>query len=131
VIYLLDTNICIALLKGSDQALVERIRAMDPGDLALSSTVKAELLFGARKGSKVEQNLALLESFFSQFESLSFDDLAAEHYGQLRAVLEKKGTMIGANDLLIASVALTHGLILLTRNRKEFSRVPGLRWEEW
>ncbi len=110
--------------------LVERIRSLDPGDLALSRIVKAELLFGARKSRKVEQNLALLEAFFSQFESLPFDDLAADHYGQLRAALQVKGTVIGANDLLIASVALAHGLTLLTRNRKEFSRVPGLRWEE-
>ena len=85
MIYLLDTNICIALLKGRDRPLVERTLSLDPSDLALSSIVKAELLFGARKSRKVEQNLALLEAFFSQFESLPFDDLAAANPNQLPA----------------------------------------------
>jgi tRNA(fMet)-specific endonuclease VapC len=129
--YLLDTNVCIALLKGRDTALAERARRQDPADLFLSSVVKGELLFGARHSSRVDANLALLDEFFSQFESVPFDDGAAQYYGVTRAVLSKAGTPIGANDLLIASTALHHDLTLATRNRREFARVPGLRWEEW
>lgn len=131
MIYLMDTNICVALLKGKDRQLVGRVRDRDPGDFTLSSVVKAELLFGARKSGRVVANLTLLQSFFSQFTSLPFDDDAAEEYGLLRAILEKAGTPIGANDLLIASVAMVHDLTVLTRNRAEFARVPGLRWEAW
>ena len=129
--YLLDTNVCIALLKGRDDALIERTRRQDPADLLLSSVVKAELLFGARNSLRVEGNLALLERFFSRFESVPFDDGAAQYYGVTRALLSKAGTPIGANDLLIASTALQHDITLATRNRREFASVPGLRWEEW
>lgn len=129
--YLLDTNVCIALLKGRDDAPAERARRQDPADLFLSSVVKGELLFGARNSRRVDANLALLEEFFSQFESVPFDDGAAQYYGVTRALLSKAGTPIGANDLLIASTALQHDLTLATRNRREFARVPGLRWEEW
>jgi tRNA(fMet)-specific endonuclease VapC len=129
--YLLDTNVCIALLKGGDDALIDRTRKHDPAELFLSSVVKAELLFGARNSSRVDANLSLLEEFFSQFESLPFDDEAAQYYGVTRALLSKAGTPIGANDLLIASTALRHDLTMATRNRREFARVPGLRWEKW
>jgi tRNA(fMet)-specific endonuclease VapC len=78
-----------------------------------------------------EEDLALLQSFFSQFTSLPFDDDAAEEYGILRVLLEKAGTPMDANDLLIASVAMVHDLTVLTRKRTEFARVPGLRWEAW
>ena len=129
--YLLDTNVCIALLKGRDDALAERARRQDPADVFLSSVVKGELLFGARNSSRVDANLALLDEFFSHFESVPFDDGAAQYYGVTRALLSKAGTPIGANDLLIASTALQHDLTLATRNCREFARVPGLRWEEW
>jgi len=129
--YLLDTNICIALLKGGEDALIERTKQQNPADLFLSSVVKGELLFGARNSHRVDANLSLLEEFFSQFEALPFDDGAAHYYGVTRALLSKAGTPIGANDLLIASTALHHDLTLATRNRREFARVPGLRWEEW
>jgi tRNA(fMet)-specific endonuclease VapC len=129
--YLLDTNICIALLKGGDDALIERTKQQDPADLFLSSVVKGDLLFGARNSDRVNANLSLLEEFFAQFGSLPFDDAAAQYYGVTRALLSRAGTPIGANDLLIASTALQHDLTLATRNRREFARVPGLRWEEW
>jgi tRNA(fMet)-specific endonuclease VapC len=129
--YLLDTNICVDLLRRRDKDLLARIRARDPRDLHLCSVVKAELLFGARKSERVEDNLTLLAAFFSQFASLPFDDRAAEFYGIARAALEAAGTPIGANDLLIASIGQAHDLTVVTRNRSEFARVPGLRWEEW
>ena len=129
--YLLDTNLCIALLKAKEKKLVEKFRSRDPGEFFLSSVVKGELIYGARNSQRVDENLSVLKRFFPQFESLPFDDRAAEHYGFIRAVLKREGTPIGANDLLIAAIALAHDLVVLTRNREEFQRVPGLRWENW
>lgn len=129
--YLLDTNICIALLKGEDKELVKKFETCSPSDFHLCSIVKAELLYGAHKSQKVAANLAVLKKFFSQFHSLSFDDAAAEFYGTIRALLTKAGSPIGANDLFIASIAQTNGLTLLTRNPREFIRVPGLGCETW
>ncbi len=93
--------------------------------------MKAELLFGARKSAKSAANLALLGRFFSTFESYPFDDQCAEHYGVIRAELARAGTPIGPNDLLIASVARTHDVTLVTHNVDEFIRVAGLRVEDW
>ena len=129
--YLLDTNICIALLKGTDPVLAKNIASHQPHDFALCSVVKAELIFGARNSQKVEANLTLLHHFFDSFTSLPFDDSSAEHYGVIRTTLSRQGTPIGANDLLIASIALAHNLAVITRNRNEFLRVPALRVEMW
>lgn len=93
--------------------------------------VKAELWFGAAKSIKraqVEQSLIV---FFGRFRSMPFDDEAARHYGEIRATLETKGRLIGPNDLLIAATALAGDLTLVTHNTAEFSRVPGLRLEDW
>ncbi len=129
--YLLDTNACIRILNHSSAALIERAQQTQPSHLRLCSVVKAELLFGARKGAKVSQNLDLLKFFFAPLITLPFDDLCAEHYGILRADLELAGRLIGPNDLLIAATARAHDLVLVTHNTREFSRVPGLRIEDW
>lgn len=129
--YLLDTNICIALLKGQDKILIEKLGSFKPHDFLLCSIVKAELTFGARNSQSVEANLTLLNKFFNQFVSLPFDDKSAEQYGVIRTTLSKSGTPIGANDLLIASIGLAHNLVIVTRNRSEFLRVPALRVETW
>lgn len=128
---LIDTNICIAYLNGSDDRVRARLLDMSPRDAVLCSVVKAELLFGARKSQKVDANLRRLETFFGEFQSLPFDDFAAEHYGNIRAQLESIGTPIGANDLLIAATALSADATLATRNVGEFARVAGLRVVEW
>lgn len=128
---LLDTNICIAVLKGGDPHLIKSIQSKDPNEFFLCSIVKAELLYGARKSQKVEENLSLLKTFFSQFDCLPFDDHAAGFYGITRAILEKDGKMIGANDLMIASITLAYNLVLATRNCEDFKRIPGLRLEIW
>ena len=125
--YLLDTNICIAFLNGKDENLRDYLLSLEPPQLRLCSVVKAELLYGARKSEKVNDNLARLEQFFPLFQSHAFDDRAAVCYGQLRATLEREGTPIGANDMLIASIALTSDFTLMTRNIREFARIPGLR----
>ena len=129
--YLLDTDICIALLKRKEAEVVRQFNSRRAEGFFLCSIVKAELLFGARNSSKTEFNLKAFSDFFSQFQSLSFDDLAAEHYGVLRATLQKSGNPIGANDLFIASIALANDMTILTRNRNEFFRVPALRVETW
>jgi tRNA(fMet)-specific endonuclease VapC len=97
----------------------------------MCTIVKAELLFGARKSAKPERNLAALATFFTPFRCLPFDDAAADAYGLVRAELEQRGTPIGPNDLLIASIALSCGLRLVTSNAREFARVPGLAIEDW
>ena len=127
---LVDTNICIAWLKG-DAAVRDAWLALDPDELMLSSVVRAELLFGARHSRKVAENLQRLEVLFSAMRSVPFDDAAAGHYGLLRAQLTATGRLIGPNDLMMASTALANDATLVTPNQAEFSRVVGLRIVEW
>jgi len=129
--YLLDTNACIRILNGTSPSLAERLRFIPRSQLRLSSVVKAELLYGARKSSRVAENMRLLERFFDSIASLPFDDGCAEEYGVLREELERAGTPIGANDMLIAATARAHHAILVTHNVREFSRVADLRLEDW
>jgi len=129
--YLLDTNACIRILNGTSPVLVERLRFIPRTQVRLSSVVKAELLYGARKSGRIAENLRLLERFFETIASLPFDDRCAEEYGVLRNDLERAGTLIGPNDLLIAASARAHGAVLVTNNLREFSRVPDLRIDDW
>lgn len=129
--YLLDTNICIALLKGDDRKLTARILSLPPRSIHLCSVVKAELLFGARNSRRVEDNLERLAKFFEPLQSLPFDDAAANQYGVLRAQQSRDGALIGGNDLLVAAIALAEDVALATRNHKEFGRIAGLRLLDW
>jgi tRNA(fMet)-specific endonuclease VapC len=129
--YLLDTNACIRILNGTSPSLTERLRAVPRSQVRLSSAVKAELLYGARKSSRVSENLRLLERFFDTIASLPFDDRCAEEYGLLREELDRAGTPIGPNDFLIAATARAHRAVLVTHNVREFSRVADLRLEDW
>lgn len=129
--FLLDTNTCIAYLADRSAKVEKRLKQVPPADIALCSVVKSELLFGARKSAEAVETLERLEVFFQPFVSLPFDDHAAELAGHARAELEKAGTPIGPNDLLIAAIALAHGLIVVTHNVREFGRVPWLRVEDW
>ena len=128
---LLDTNVCIAFLNGTDDGVRARLVAEDPDSVVLCSVVKAELLYGARHSEHVDRNLSRLASFFAPFESLPFNDGAAEIYGLVRAQLRRAGRPIGGNDLIIAATALASDATLVTRNQDEFRRVPGLRVEAW
>jgi len=103
--YHLDTNACIRALNGTSAALVERLQSHDPRDIGLSTVVKAELFYGARRSQRTTENLNLLRRFLLPFRSVSFDDRCAEEYGLLRSELERQGTTIGPNDLLIAATA--------------------------
>jgi tRNA(fMet)-specific endonuclease VapC len=129
--YLLDTNVCIRVLNGSSRSVVSRLSTMDPSEIRLCSVVKAELIYGARHSARVSANLEHLNEFYDLYISLPFDDLCAESYAIIRAELAKDGRSVGSNDLLIAATALAHDLTLVTHNTKEFSRVAGLRIEDW
>jgi tRNA(fMet)-specific endonuclease VapC len=133
MIYLLDTNTWIAYLRQNNPRLVQRFLQTAPSDIALCSVVLAGLFYGAHHGakSKLAANLALIARLEQRFTSLPFGDQAAAEYGRIRAFLASQGTPIGPNDLMIASIALAHGLTLVTHNTSEFSRVPGLRLEDW
>ena len=129
--YLLDTKACIRILNGTSPSLNDHLRAVPRPLVRLSSVVKAELLYGARKSTRVAENLRLLERFFDTIASLPFDDRCAEEYGLLREELDRAGTPIGPNDLLIAATARVHRAILVTHNVRELSRVAELRLEDW
>lgn len=129
--FLLDTNTCIAVLTGRAPKVTARLRTESMSDVVLCAVVKAELIFGAHKSAKAADNLARLDAFFQPFVSIPFDDAAAEAYGRVRAHLERAGTPIGPNDLLIGAIALRHGATVVTRNVSEFARVSGLLVENW
>jgi len=129
--FLLDTNACVRILNHTSDSLVARLKQCTPSEMALCSVVKAELVYGARRSSRVSENLRLLERFFEPLTSLPFDDRCAEHYGLIRADLAREGKPIGPNDLMIAATARAHDLTLVTHNVAEFSRIVGLRIEDW
>jgi tRNA(fMet)-specific endonuclease VapC len=129
--YLLDTNTCIRFLNQRSQKLIDRLTDTPDEDICVCSVVKAEMFYGSQKSERREKNLAVQRVFFGRYVSLPFDDAASEHYALIRADLERRGQPIGANDLLIAAIALAHDLTLVTHNVSEFSCVVGLRLEDW
>jgi tRNA(fMet)-specific endonuclease VapC len=129
--YLLDTNACIRVLNGSSERLVSQVGRHAPTEIRISSVTRAELVYGARRSARVSENLAVLAEFFAPLVSVPFDDTCADQYGALRAVLAATGRPIGPNDLLIAATALAYDLTLVTHNVREFSRVAGLKIEDW
>ena len=129
--YLLDTNTCIRYLNGRSPAVLERLDALPDSDIAVCSVVKFELRYGALRSDYVEKMLEKQEIFLNRYASLPFDDAALFHAARIRADLAQAGTPIGPYDLLIAAIALTHDLILVTHNVKEFGRVTRLKIEDW
>lgn len=129
--YLLDTNACIRILRNTSRPLIDRFQRHDRSEIKLCSVVKAELFYGAQRSKRKEDNLLLLQYFFATLESLPFDDASADHYGRIRVELERAGLTIGPNDLMIASIARASGLVLVTHNMDEYSRVSDLRIEDW
>ena len=128
--YLLDTNIVIYVLKRRPQQVLE-IFNTNASRMAISSITLSELIYGAEKSPNVDKNLEAVEEFISHLEVLSYDAKASQHYGQIKASLEKKGEIIGENDIHIAAHAVSQGLILVTNNLREFNRVPNLALENW
>jgi tRNA(fMet)-specific endonuclease VapC len=129
--FLLDTNAWIKILNSRPSPVKEKLLIHHPSDIVTCSIVKSELYFGAYKSTQKTANLVLLETLFSNFKSLHFTDSVAEICGNIRAQLAKLDTPIGPYDLQIASVALANNLILITHNTSEFSRITGLRIEDW
>jgi tRNA(fMet)-specific endonuclease VapC len=128
--HLIDTNTCIAVLR-QKKAVLARLLRHSPDDIAIASMSMAELWFGALKSSDPARGRALADAFMEPFQALPFDDAAAESYARVRILLESRGTPIGERDLIIASTALAHGLIVVTNNTREFGRVDGLTVEDW
>lgn len=128
--YLLDTDICIYAIKHRPPAVRERLN-QHAAHLAISSVTLAELLYGAEKSAQPAHNLQVVESFAARLSVLPFDARAAAHFGQIRAGLQQAGTPIGPYDLMIAAHARSQGLTLVSNNRGEFARVPGLLLDNW
>ena len=128
--YMLDTNIVIYVIKRRPVEVLEVFNA-HAGQMCISSITLAELLHGVEKSSMITKNLRKVEDFVSRLEVLPYENTAASHYGDIRTNLEKKGTVIGVNDLHIAAHARSEGLVLVSNNVREFERVEGLRLENW
>ena len=128
--YMLDTNICIFTVKNRP-AHMREVFNRHRGQMCISAVSLMELIYGAEKSASPESNLAVVEGFAARLDVLPYDEPAASHTGQLRAELAKSGTPIGPYDQMIAGHARSLGLIVVTNNRREFDRVPGLRVEDW
>ena len=128
---MLDTNICIYVIKQKPPSILERFLSHPVGEIGISSITAAELAFGVSKSRHATKNRHALEQFLVPLQVVAFDQTAAWSYGRLRAQLEAKGTPIGSMDMLIAAHALSLGVRLVSNNIREFRHVPGLRLENW
>lgn len=128
--YLLDTNIVIYVLKRRPAEVLAIFNA-NASRMAISSITLSELMYGAEKSQNINRNLEAIEEFVSHLDVLPYDAKASQHYGQIKATLERKGEIIGENDIHIAAHAISQGLILVSNNLKEFNRVANLALENW
>lgn len=128
---MLDTNICIYIIKNKPKTVREKLQEHEVGDIVLSSITVSELYYGAYKSRHVEKNLLALEHFLRPFDILEYDMQSSVEYGKIRAALEKKGQVIGGMDMMIAAHAKSEDTVLVTNNTKEFERVENLRLENW
>ena len=129
--YLLDTNICIYIIKKKPVEVIKQFLKMKPDTIAISSITVSELFYGVAKSSKPNENTIALEQFLLPLTVIDFNKEDSLAYGKLRAKLEQKGKLIGAMDMLIAAQALNRDLILITNNDREFKKVEGLNIENW
>lgn len=129
--YLLDTNICIYLIKRKPVRVMKGFNAHSVGEIGVSSITVSELWYGVAKSKQRKVNRQALEQFLLPLTVVAFDEDAAEVYGEIRAALERAGQPIGAMDMLIAAQAVSRGVVLVTNNEREFSRVPRLMVENW
>ena len=129
--YLLDTNACIHYLNHNDSPIRKRMAKRRSDDVVVCSMVKAELYYGVFNSKQKEKNMDKLDIFFNGLRSLPFDDQAAFSYGHIRADLFARGIPIGPNDMIIAAIAISRNITLITHNISEFSRVQGLDIEDW
>ena len=129
--YMLDTNICIYVIKHKPEKVLRKLQTIHPEDVCISSVTYAELVCGVEKSAAVEKNRLALSMLLANMEILDFDVDAADCYGKIRADLEKKGRPIGPLDMMIAGHGQSLGYTVVTNNVKEFSRVTALRIENW
>jgi tRNA(fMet)-specific endonuclease VapC len=129
--YMLDTNICIYIRAKRPAAVLQRFRALEAGSVVMSVITFGELWYGAAKSVNPKHAREVLAALREVIPVLTIPPSAGEFYGEARMRLEKSGTMIGNNDLWIAAHARAENLIVVTRNRKEFDRIPDLRVEDW
>lgn len=129
--YMLDTDICSFIIKRANEKLLKRLRRTPVEEVCISVITKAELLYGVDISPRPKTAEAAVAAFLTHVAVLDFPDEAAPHHAAIRAHLKRRGTMIGANDLLIAAHARAAALTLVTNNTGEFSRVPQLKLENW
>jgi tRNA(fMet)-specific endonuclease VapC len=129
--YLLDTNACIVYLRQRNARLTRRVDSHPFSDMVLCSIVVGELFHGAEKSANPPKNRAIVEGFVQPFHSLPHDDSSAREYAIIRFDLESRGQRIGDYDMLIAAIARSNNLTLVTHNTAEFSRIPNLSVEDW
>lgn len=129
--YLLDTNICIYLIKKKPKEILERLKTIHIFNVGISSITLSELEYGVEKNQQPNKNRLALIEFITPLEIYNYDDVAAKKYGEIRAALEKKGQVIGPYDMLIAAHAKALNQILVINNEKEFQRISGLKVENW
>lgn len=129
--YMLDTNICIYVIKHKPEQVFLKLQEHDPSEVCISSVTYAELSYGVEKSQSIEKNRVALAFFLANIEIMDFDSSAAESYGKIRADLEKAGKPIGPLDMMIAGHAKSLGCTIVTNNTKEFMRVNGLKLENW
>ncbi|KAF0142189.1 MAG: twitching motility protein PilT [Stygiobacter sp. RIFOXYC12_FULL_38_8] len=129
--YLLDTNICIYIIKKKPEAVLKRFMKLKPESIGISSITVAEFYFGISKSTRPNENIIALEQFLLPLIQIDYTKTDAQVYGKIRAQLDREGKMIGAMDLLIASQAINRNLILVTNNEREFKRIDDLKVENW
>lgn len=129
--YMLDTNICIYLIKQKPVKVLQHFKSQSMGEIGISSITLAELRFGVEKSQQIQNNRQALEEFVLPLEIADFDEKAAVIYGAVRASLEKAGTPVGSMDMLIGAHALSLGITLVTNNTREFKQIKSLKCEDW
>ena len=129
--YIFDTNVCINILNGRNENILNKIDNINNYDVIIPSIVRFELFYGAFKSNKLTKTLKILNEFLNSFETIGFNNNIAEIAGKIRADLDKKGTPIGPYDLIIGATAIYKDLVLVTHNTKEFSRIDKIKIEDW
>ena len=129
--YLIDTNICIYIMNNRPKDVIQKFKQFNPGEVGISMITVSELQYGVAKSTHRKQNQIRLDEFLAPLEILTYNEIAARTYGDIRFQLEKYGKPIGPLDLLIAAHALSQNLIIVTNNVKEFKRIKNLKVENW
>jgi tRNA(fMet)-specific endonuclease VapC len=129
--YMLDTDIASYIMKGTEPKVLRQLQRVPVGDVSISAITQSELMYGIEISPNAVRDKARIEVFLRHIQVLDYPSEAALHYGQIRADLKDRGTMIGANDLLIAAHARCLGIVVVTNNTREFKRVPELKIENW